>query len=527
MKKNKCLITLAPEGREITGVEGDSLYTLLLVAGAIRAGQADGDKVRLERGMLSEAEDPSLERAAFSSSERADGWILASQHKLLGDAVIALNHSVVEQPPSGQPLARGYGLAVDVGTGTIAAGLVNLGNMQIPDISALRNSQGMVGEDINDRISWCRSREDGLTMLHQMVWRDINTLAAKLIIKAGISPDQVNAVSLVGNFAICRMLWHEQPFGSYGDEWHHIQVKTAAEVGLTAINPAAKLYLLPAAANDIGADTVAAVMATELTKRLHDQRLTLLVDLGMSGEIIIAGRGRLLAASVSALPFEGASISCGMSASTGAITRVYIGDDVTLQTVRDGRPRGLCGAGLISAVHMMLEHGMLDQEGRIVVNERLPQAVLRRLRGTVVGREFLLSAGGGLYGDICINQNDIRETQLAKGAIYAACQALLAEFGADEQDIEEIWLAEAFRAHIDPASALKVGLIPDVEARRVVAVDNAAWQGVYMALSNGAYLSESEDIAALIRRLDLSVNMVYAEQFLAAMNFASAEDDYD
>ncbi|MEG2213446.1 MAG: ASKHA domain-containing protein, partial [Clostridiales bacterium] len=243
------------------------------------------------------------------------------------------------------------------------------------------------------------------------------------------------------------------------------------------------------------------------------------VDLGMNSEIILAGRGRLLAASVPTMPFEGAGISCGAYGVTGAITRVFIDQDVMLRTVRDGKPTGLCGAGLISAIHALLEAGMLDGEGRLLVDPELPERLAARFKGTVSGRRFILSPGEEAEQDIYIDQDDIRQFQLAKGGVFAACQAVMAEVGITVSDIEQILLAESYGAHIRPVSALSVGLLPNIGVENIRSIGNGAWQGAYLALGNRLCLDETEKLAAALERLDLSANMVFAESFMTAMNF--------
>jgi len=285
------------------------------------------------------------------------------------------------------------------------------------------------------------------------------------------------------------------------------------------VDGAAQCYFLPDSSIDIGSDTVSAALSAELLVKKDKDRYTLLVDLGMSSQVILAGHGRLLAASVDTLPFEGADISCGTYAVTGAITRVLIDDDVVLRTVRDGKPVGLCGAGLISTIHAFLDSGLIDHEGRLAADEDLPQRLAARFKNTISGRRFILSPGVNEEEDIFIDQDDIRQFQLAKGSVYAACRAVMTEAGAKNSDIDQILLAESYGAHIRPDSALAVGLLPAIGVEHIHSIGNAAWQGAYLVLGNKQCLADAEQLSSTIERLDLSANMVFAEQFIPAMNF--------
>lgn len=516
-------ITILPLNRNFDAYEGDSLYTLLLVAGLIHAEQPNADQVRLEKGPVSEAEHPEAETAVFSPAELTEGWMLASERRIIGDAIFTLAEALTGRSEKAVPLTRGYALAVDLGTATIAAGLINLNNMHIPLLTHMRNSQADIALESGDRLAYSRQSEENKQRMQSLLRQDLNRAAQKLCHKAGIHGEQLGAMVLVGNYALIAVLLGQLP-PEQGPPLKEIIRKTAAELGLTAMHADAAIYILPAASPQLGADTTAAVLAANLPAKIDEPSITFLIDLGMRTELVAAGGGRLLATSVSALPFEGAGLSSGMPAQNGAITEMHFSDTVLLQTIRDARPKGICGAGMLSVVHALLTAGMIDSEGRLLQPEQLPEDLARRFRVTMSGREFVLSWADRNYDkDICVNQSDIHQVQLAKGAVYAACQAILSELGASEEDIAEIFLAESSSANISAEAALAIGLLPQIESNRVISIGNAAWQGAYIALTDQAILAETEEIADRIESLDLTSDAIYAEEFIQAMNFSPAE----
>jgi uncharacterized 2Fe-2S/4Fe-4S cluster protein (DUF4445 family) len=505
---------------------GDSLHTLLLVNKALAEGQ---EAVRLERGGMSASADPQREKEHFSSTELADGWMLASGRKVEGDAVIyvpseeqpAEEALLPEQSAIGQPQLEGLAMAVDLGSGTVAAGMTALPGLAIPAVSARPNRQCELLGDMGARLIFLREEQQGLEKLQQMLYEDIEYLTRRLADKTGLDPAQIRLIMVAANTSLGQMLWGERPDGPgvAAAPWRAPQQRAVLDTPLAKLMPQAEIVLMPAAHADIGSDIVSAALAAGLKHRINEQQITMLIDLGLSTEIVAAGRGRLLAVSVSTPAVEGVSVACGMRATVGAVVKVKIRDTVWLNTVRDARPRGISGAGLLSATYALLSAGLLSADGRIVFDRELPPRLLAHFARGLEGGEFLLSRQEGGH-DIVIEQNDIRQLQLAKGNVYAACQAVLAEMSVTEQDIEHILIGESFGAHIDPPAALALGLVPPVAPEKVKVIGNAAWQGAFLCLGERALLTEAERLAARMERLDLAANAVYANAFLPAMEFS-------
>jgi uncharacterized 2Fe-2S/4Fe-4S cluster protein (DUF4445 family) len=527
--RSQVKIEILPQGRVISARKGDSLHTLLLVNRVLAEGQ---EAVRLEIGSMSPSAEPQREEERFSSIELADGWMLASGRKLEGDAVLYVpqpqGQDGEEEEPPAEPINQsqlaGLAMALDLGSGTVAAGISALPGLAIPAVSARVNRQCELFGDMGKRLKFLREDEQGLAKLQQLLYDDIEQLALRLADKTGLNPAEIRLIMVAANTSLGQMLWGEQPSLPAGAAapWRMPQERLALNTPLAKLMPQAKIVLMPAAHADIGSDIVSAALAAGLKRKIDNQQITLLIDLGLSTEIVAAGRGRLLAVSVSTPALEGVSVACGMRATAGAIVKVRIRDTVRLTTVRDGRPRGVSGAGLLSAAYALLSTGLLSADGRIVFDRDLPPRLLAHFTRGLEGGEFLLSRREGSQ-DIVIGQNDIRQLQLAKGNLYAACRAVLAEMCVTEQDIEQILIGESFGAHIEPPAALALGLVPQVAPEKVRAIGNAAWQGAFLCLGDKSLLAEAERLAARMERLDLAANTVYAAAFLPAMEFAVEE----
>ncbi len=517
MIKTVYTIELQPSGKLLVANEGDNLLTLLMVAGMLSADD-DNDKVKLEKGSVSPSVEAQKEAAIFSKSEIAEGWMLASLRRVSGNAVIYLPTATekVDRHQSIRPITSGYGLSVDIGAGTIAAGLIELATMQIPILDSTINSQMTIAADLTSRMALCRNNPQQQCQLSKMLWDDIETLTRKLTNKAGININEIKIVSLVANRYLEDMLYTACCY-DYNDT-KKTRNWLAKQLPCSFFNDDCQIILLPEISDDIGSDTTAAILAAGLLDKRDNEQVTLLVDFGMSSEVVAAGGGKIVAASIASPPFEGGHIDCGMRVGTGAITQVTIEDDLILQTYADAIPKGISGAGLVSLIAAMLNNNMLNNSGRLVIPENISPQLKERFRYSINGMEFVLSINK--FKEIYINQNDIRQMQLAKGNIYAACQSVLAAIGASTEDIEQILIAETTGANISAKASLIAGFLPEVEDKKIISIGNAAWQGAYLVLGNKLLESKLQEIVTTVERLDLTSDTVFAEQFITAMNFS-------
>ena len=296
------------------------------------------------------------------------------------------------------------------------------------------------------------------------------------------------------------------------------------------LSPSGGIYLLPNIAGFVGSDTVGVILATGMHR---EAKLRLAIDIGTNGEVALGSKGRLLVCSTAAGPaFEGASISCGMRAADGAIEGLTIGDQGIKYKVIGEKAKvlGICGSGLIQGIAEMLRNGILDSRGKLLspseATEKLSPALATRLRTLPVGYAFVLVEEDYQSGQqaIFISQKDIRELQLAKGAIAAGIRILMKEMGVELNNIEEVLLAGAFGSYIDQNSARMLGLIPPVPLSRVKSVGNAAGMGSRLALLSLNIRREAKEVAVMAQNIELSTRPDFQDAFVDSMGFPSLED---
>lgn len=435
-----------------------------------------------------------------------------------------------------------YGLAVDVGTTTIVAYLCDLSagspGAVVTIVSDL-NPQTQYGDDVISRIRMANTGAEGLKTLSDAVAGVVNGLIEQACFNAGVSAEAIYELCIVGNTCMSHLFLGVPPAGlgslPFVQTFRSAQTVRAADLGIH-VYPQASVYLVPNIGGFVGADTVGVILASELD---CSDGLRVAVDIGTNGEIVVARGGELYAASTAAGPaFEGAKISQGMRAAFGAIESVRINDDVDCRVIGDVSPRGLCGSGLVDAVAELVRLGIVTKTGRMMRRQEvagLPEKVGRRLVENEDGAAFVLawpepegSAGssptpwvkGSFTGgevSVVLTARDVRETQVAKAAIYGGMELLLEESGAAPADIERLLLAGAFGNYIRRESAIAIGLIPALPADRIVSIGNAAGVGARLALCSVRERIRAEEIARIVRHVDLSECKGFYDRFADAM----------
>ncbi|MGB9840786.1 ASKHA domain-containing protein [Thermovenabulum sp.] len=404
---------------------------------------------------------------------------------------------------------RLLGMAFDIGTTTLVGYLMDLNTgKELTHVSSL-NPQTKYGADVISRIIYASQTKEGLKNLHEEVVAEMNNLIKKAAEDTGYRPEDIYAVTVAGNTTMHHLFFKILPrylaSAPYVPVVKDSLTVDASEIGIK-INPAGKVIALPNIAGFVGADTVAAALAAEMDRA---EELKLLIDIGTNGEIVLGTKDRLFACSTAAGPaFEGAHISCGMRGATGAIDHITIGEDYKYTVIGDTMPAGICGSGLLDAVAELLKIGIVDKKGRILRPEQITDEIgmlykdrIRNINGIM---SFILENETSTGKPVYINQKDIRELQLAKGAIAAGIQVLLTLYGAKVEDIKEVLLAGAFGNYLKPESACKIGLIPRELEGKIKGIGNAAGVGAKLALLSKHELERANQLSKKIKYVELS-----------------------
>lgn len=437
-----------------------------------------------------------------------------------------MDHDTILAVEPGDTSNRCFGLAVDIGTTTIVVYLIDLINGVILGSGATTNPQQCFGADVIARISHAASGPEGLRQLQEKVINGINGIVAKLSKTAQVNSEEIYQIVVVGNTTMSHLFLGIDP--RYLAPAPFIPVLQqevdveARELGLNVLGTG-RVVVLPNVAGYVGSDTVGAMLAARVDRL---QGINLLVDIGTNGEIVLAGKGRILTCSTAAGPaFEGAEIKCGMRAADGAIEGILISTDVELNIISGGKAQGICGSGLIEGIAEMLKAGVINASGRLASTDaqltKLPTGLRERLRGDVGGREFVLVWGkdSATGEDIVIQQKDIRELQLAKGAIMAGTRILMAEMGIEPEDIDQVLLAGAFGNYIKKEAALAIGLLPSIPLKRIKAIGNAAGDGAKMALLSTTERARAFTMAKQAGHIELSIIKEFQSQFIKSLAF--------
>jgi len=427
-----------------------------------------------------------------------------------------------------------YGVAIDVGSTTIAGHLANLGDGSVLASAGVMNPQIRFGEDLMSRVSYAMMNDAGATEMTAAVRTSLNGLLAQLANRAGIKRDAILELSLVGNpimhhlvLGIDPIPLGSAPFALATDRAVTIR---ADELGLVT-HPGARVYVLPCIAGHVGADTAGVILA----EAPHESEVVeLVVDVGTNAEIVLGNKYFLLAASSPTGPaFEGAQISSGQRAAPGAIERVRI-DRATLEprfrvigselwsddpgfaaATADTGITGICGSGIVEVIAELFLAGVVTPDG--IVDGSL---AARSPRIVAEGRTFSYvvhdGSGSGRLR-ISVTQNDVRAIQLAKAALYAGVRLLMDHAGIDA--VDEVRLAGAFGSQIDPFHAMVLGLIPDAPLDHVKAAGNAAGTGALIALLSAAARREIEDVVRRVEKIETAVEPRFQEHFVEAMAF--------
>jgi uncharacterized 2Fe-2S/4Fe-4S cluster protein (DUF4445 family) len=425
-----------------------------------------------------------------------------------------------------------FGLAVDIGTTTVVAKLINMTDGKCLATQADLNPQTKYGDDVISRITYAQT-DVKLAELQETIVNCINELIAKLCSQALIDSKHIYEVCVVGNTTM-NHIFLKLPVAQLGQAPYKAFSLDAqdlpAEKTALQINPAGNIHTVENIAGFVGSDTTAVALAVDINSAEEE---TLVVDIGTNGELVLGTADKLYAASCAAGPaMEGARITHGSRAVVGAIEAVVVNDtrqgglrhDIDFDVIGNRPPHSICGSGLIDAVAVLLDLGIIDTTGRFdrpgTLGNKLSPAILARITQYNGQPAFVLASGEETGGeDVILTQQDIREVQLAKAAIRAGIKLLQKKIGLADDDIKQILLAGAFGNYIRRESALRIGLLPAIAAERIHFVGNAASSGAQIILLSSRARQKAKELARRIEYVEIAHEPEFQEVFADSMSF--------
>ncbi|WP_347352723.1 ASKHA domain-containing protein, partial [Acetoanaerobium noterae] len=415
-----------------------------------------------------------------------------------------------------------YGLAIDIGTTTVAADLVDMKSGKAILSSSDINPQKKFGLDVLTRITYAlENEEQAVKNLQHEIVNLINKMTFEMCMSANISKEHIYEVSVAANTTMLHFLLGIKSNSIGKSPYAPVFVKSkyikASRIGIN-INSNGKLYCLPGVSSYIGSDIVAGAFVA----KLHDSKDNILfIDIGTNGEIVLASKGKLLSCSCAAGPaLEGMNISCGMRGEAGAIEDMVIDKEQVRLSVIGGeqQPIGICGSGILAALRELLKTGIVKKDGSFIKKEKLAEDDYRqkyiRLNGKK--REFMIEdKAKTLY----ITQSDIRQIQLAKGAILSGFYALLNKSGISINELDKVVIAGQFGSHLSVDSLTGTGILPKEVESKITYVGNSSKTGAYMALMSDDIKKDLEQIAKTIDYMELGASDGYERLFADCLLF--------
>ncbi|MFW6208906.1 MAG: ASKHA domain-containing protein [Spirochaetota bacterium] len=492
----------------------DSLRLVESLWQQLNAGGADSGRAELH---------PVL---ALSQRQQLPDLLRTSGYKIS----VVHNHRQIYSLQSGDTTARHFGIAVDVGTTTVVAYLVSLNSGGVVDTVSGLNKQKTFGGDVISRIEYAMGEEGGLAVIQERIRSQIETMGRELLRKNRLQEGDVSVIAVAGNTTMMHLFTGLSPAAIASAPFIPVSLEEetipAAELGFETFR--CPVFLLPSLSAYVGADISAGIVASGILER---ETLTLLVDFGTNGEIVLGNREQLFTCSTAAGPaFEGAHISRGMGGIAGAINSVYLEQDELFWTTIGGKPpQGICGSGIFDIAGLLVSTGAADYTGRILTPEEAERPEAAQLLRSYVeenGEPAIRLAGGGHTADlreILFTQRDLREVQLAKAAIAAGIESLLHAAGSSYSEVDKIFIAGGFGNYIDTHSAVKLGLFPRERLESIESIGNSAGKGAVLSLLSKKVSEELARIQAKSRYVELSTDAFFQSSYIEQMYFPVIE----
>lgn len=466
-------ITFLPENRRVTVTGGTTLLQAQILAG-LRPDAPCGGK-----GTCGKCRVTVEGKEVLACCTVADRDLVVHTGSKGAAQVLTTGLQVRSQPDA----TDAYVLAYDIGTTTVVAYLLDGRTGELVSQSSCMNPQSQFGADVISRIQF--ALKEGMHTMSDCVRAAMRSLAEETAAKAGIAMEHITASAIAGNTAMHHLMLNIDPRPLVTPPY-----MPAVAQAMERDNA----RILPNIAGFVGGDTVGCLVATRFDRL---EELTLLIDIGTNGEMVLGNKNRRMACSTAAGPaFEGAKISCGMRGAQGAVDHVTLEDGtIAYHTIGDAAPQGLCGSGLLDLVAVLLEGGVIAESGRMR------------------DKQFKLCE------NVVLTQKDVREVQLAKAAIRAGIELLAQQMGVQVADIQRVYLAGAFGNYMNPASACRIGMIPPVLLDRIVPIGNAAGEGAKLCALSRAEFAYSQRLAAETEFLELASLPDFQNCYIGALNF--------
>ncbi len=410
-----------------------------------------------------------------------------------------------------------YGFGCDIGTTTVALHLVEMGSGEIVSTATSLNQQIKCGEDIIARINYAH-KPGHLEEIQKLIIHTINSLILTATQKAGVYHADIYYAVFAGNTTMGHLLLRLEPKHireePYVPTFNELPLIPSHELGLL-MNPEAKIFLSPSVGSYVGGDITAGILCTPIL--CSSEKISLFIDAGTNGELVIGNKDWLMACACSAGPaFEGGGIKCGMPASHGAIETVKLDKkgQVTYQVIGGSKPRGLCGSGLIDLLAELFIRGFIDRHGKFK-EEQIPDRIVE----TEEGIAFLVEPASKSYwgNDICITERDINNLLRTKGAVFSACSLLLKNVGLRFEEIDSFYIAGGFGQHLDVENAVRIGLLPDLERERYHYIGNSSLLGAYLILLSDKNRDMVNRIAKKMTYIELNTEPSYMNEFTGSL----------
>lgn len=534
MSDNTVSVLISQTGRKINCEKGN-LLNILLKAGVYIDNPCNGTgvcgkcKVRILSGKCSSMSG--TERSLLSTEEVGEGIRLSCMAEVYEDIEL----ETLQEERKGSVLTTGYmpeferdthsggyGIAVDIGTTTVVTALVDMASGKELGAVSMVNAQKQFGLDVLTRITYEYEYPDsGARKLQKVIVQSINAMIKEVCKEVGIEGGSkaVREIAVAANCTMMHMLLgvDARPIGRAPYKPVFLEAKRlpAKEIGIEA-GEDTQLYCLPHVSAYIGADIVAGAYVCELQKAKEN---ILFIDIGTNGEIVLACKGRILCCSCAAGPaLEGMNISSGMRAAEGAVEDVEITEQgIRLKTIGGGKPVGICGSGILAVVRELLCTGIIKKNGAFIKKDKLKETDYhyRMIRMNGTKREFIVNEAPLLV----VTQGDVRQVQLAKGAILSGFTVLLNKAGISVDELDKVMIAGQFGSHLPADSLVKTGILPQVVKDKLVYVGNSSKTGAYMALMSRKARGEIEELAGKMEYFELAETENYERIFTESMIF--------